>query len=383
MLTSCLLLAAAVSVAPRGGQVPSHVDVDCDSPGSLKRVLAMARRLGPLDISLHGVCQGNFVIATEGITLRAATPGSGLAAPPGPAGLEPVLEVVDAHVSLRGIVVLPDRVGVVVRGWDADALLHQVDVRDPQGEDALCVYVTRGAQAHLIDTTLRDGLVGIGVQDDASANLQNTTVTNQDIGVSVFGESVAALNDTTIENSRTGGLNVGERSDVNILGGTFRNNGQVHINTGEWSSVQLLSGPVIGEEGDPTPYALSAIRQATIASFSVPVIRGAVSALIGASIRLGDTLVEGDVFVAQFANVFVRNAEISGTVSCQDGADAICRQTTTGGAFDCPSQSCGAAPSGSAARAPGIPERPDLPALRFPSPTGGRRDHGRGGPSLD
>jgi len=356
------MLAAAVLLAPTFGiEIPVRIDVDCEGDRALERALAEAKGLLKVDIYLHGVCEGNFVIAGDGVTLRGATSESGLAAPEGGPGYLPVLEVVDAQVSLRGLVVTGGVAGVLVRGGDAEVLLYQVDVH---GQDDVGVIASRGARLRLVDSTVRDASLGILAQSDSSINLQNVIVDNQDSGVVVTDGSFAALNDTTIENCRDGGLNVKHRSDANILGGIFRENGEVHVHAGDWSSVTLLYEVMIGSETDTTPYALGAIRYGTIASYTTPAIYGNVSALVGGSIRLGDTVLDGDVSLSQFANAHVRNSEITGIVFCRDGSDAICRQTTTAGAVDCPSPSCGSEPAEAVDRAISIPE---VPVLEVPS----------------
>jgi hypothetical protein len=350
MLATTILLTPMFETA-----VSRRIDVACESERALERALAKAEMLGEVDIYLHGVCRGNFVIATDGVTLRGATPESGLAAPVGAPSPMPVLEVVDAQASLRGLVVHGGEVGVLVHGWDAEVLLFEVDVHD---QDGVGVIASRGARVRVVDTTVRDGFIGIVAQSDSNINLQNVVVDNQDVGVIVSDESFAALNDTTIENSREGGLNVDNRSDVNILGGVFRENGEVHVNANDWSSVRLVSNVMIGSETDTTPYALGVARNATIASFTTPVIYGDVTALVGGSIRLGSTVLNGNLTVVQFSNAHVRNSEITGTVVCVDGADAICRQTTTGGVFDCPSPTCGTATAEAVGRAPSVYESP-------------------------
>jgi hypothetical protein len=238
-------------------------------------------------------------------------------------------------------------------------LLYEVDVHDQEG---VGVYGSRGATVRVFQSTVHDGFTGVAVDDDAELFLQQTVVSNLQTGVAVFDESFAGISDTTIENNSEGGLNVGHRSDVNILGGAFRNNGQVHVNANDWSSVTLLFEVTIGSETDTTPLALSVNREAVIASFSTPHLYGDVSALVGGSIRIGNTVVHGNVTAVQFADAHVRNSEITGVVACTDGSDVICKQTTTAGVFGCPSPTCG-----SAAETAGLtPPAPELPVIELP-----------------
>jgi hypothetical protein len=331
----------------------------------LERVLAKAEQLGEVDIYLHGVCRGNFVIAADGVTLRGVTHDSGLAAPATTPGPSAVLEVVNAQASLRGLVVQGAEAGVFVHGWDAEVLLFEVDVHDQNG---VGVLASRGARVRLLDTTVRDGFIGVVAEFDSNVNLQNVVVNNHDVGVVVVAESFAALNDTTIEDNHEAGLNVGDRSDANINGGVFRENGQVHVNANDWSRITMPYEVVIGSATDSTPYALGVNRGATIGSYSTPVIYGEVSALIGGSIRLGNTVLVGNLSVVQFSDAHVRNSEITGSVVCVDGADAICRQTKTGGVAGCPSPTCGSETAAAVGRAPSVSDFPAVEVPRFERP---------------
>jgi len=346
--------------------LPQRIDVDCKIDGALERALAKAEQFDEVDIYVHGVCQGNFLIGADGVTLRAASAGSGLAAPAGNPTQLPVLEVLDAKASLRGLIVTGAEAGVLVSGlvsgWHSEVLLYEVEVHT---QDGVGVLASRGARVRVLDSTLTEGGAGIVAETHAEINLQNVVVSHQEVGVIVFDDSFAALNDTTIENNRGAGVNAGDHSDVNILGGVFRENGEIHINANDGSSIRLLFEVTIGSETDSTPYALGAARDATIASYSTPVIYGDASALIGASIRFGNTVLEGNLSVLEFAWAHVRNAEITGSVFCSDGSDAICRQTTTGGVIDCPSASCGSTPTEALDREPAAPEIPVIEIPRF------------------
>lgn len=363
-MTWMLATAIALTTTP-ARDVQRRIDVDCESARALEHALLRAERRDGVDIYLHGVCTGNFVISSGGVTLRGATPDSGLAAPSGNPTLKPVLEVVDARANLVGLVVQGAEVGVHVHGWDAEVLLFEVDVRN---QDGVGVLSERGAHAQLLDTTLRDGGIGLLVRSNSTANLQRVTVTNQQVGVIVTDRSFVALSDTTIEESRVGGLGVTQRSDAVVLGGVFSENSQVHMGSGDWSSITLLNDPVVGSPTDATGFALTTIRYATIASYGTADIYGHAGALIGGALRLGNTVLHGDLTAGQFANAHVRNAKITGTVVCFDGADVICSGTTTAGAFGCPSSTCGPATAEAIDRAPSASTGPVLeePSLEVP-----------------
>ena len=366
-MTWMLATAVSLTTAPAVG-APKQIDVDCESGGALERALVRAEKLDKVEIVLHGVCTGNFMIATDGVTLRGATPDSGIAAPRRNPSRMPVLEVVDARANLLGMVVQGGQgadVGVFVHGWDAEVLLFNVDVHV---EDGFGVFSERGAHVRLFDTTIRDGLVGVTTQFNSTATLSGVTVSNQRVGVIVFDKSSAGISDTTIENSSEVGLSVSRRSDVNVLGGVFRENGGVHVNARDWSSITLLFEPTIGSATDATPYALSALSHATIASYGTSAIYGNAFVSDGGSIRIGNTVLDGDLILVQFANAHVRDAEITGVVVCVDGSDAICRQTTTAGAFGCVSSSCGPATAEAIGRAPSASAGPEFDAPRLERP---------------
>jgi hypothetical protein len=373
IIAAALALALTPAPAPRpvpapGGQALQRIDVDCQSGGSLDRAISKAAKLGKVDIYLHGVCEGNFVIAADGITLRGATSDSGLAAPDGGANRLPVLEVDDAQAELRGLVVRGGEVGVLVRGWNAEVFLGEVDVYG-QIVGGAGVVAIRGAMVQLLDSTVRDGNIGIVAESSSEINLQGVVVNNQRIGVVVTGESNAALsNATTIANNHEAGLIVDTRSDVNIFDTAFRDNGQVHIDAGEWSEVNVVSGVTVGSADDTTSYSLGAIRGATIASYSTPAIYGNVSVLDGGSIQFGNTVLNGYLALALFAKVYVQNATITGLVFCADGSDAICAGVTTGGAIGCPSTTCGQPPQATDGRGSALPGYPAIEVPRFDLP---------------
>ena len=355
------LLTAALLPALSGPTASRRIDVNCPSERALERAIARAKKIGgEVDIYVHGMCEGNFVIDTDGITLRGADGASGLAAPAGSANRLPVVEVIDAQASLRGLIVRGGAAGVIAQGWNADVVLNAVDVH---GQTDVGVYAQRGAQLTLIDSTVHDSEVGIDADDNVKLILQNVTVSDERIGVVVSRQSFAGLSDATITSNREAGLAVYTRSDVNIIGSTFRENGQVHIGAGEWSEVSLLSGVTIGAADDSTPHSLSVIRGAAIASFSTAAIHGDVGALIGGSIQLGNTALNGDLLLDQFATAYVRNAAIAGNLICLDGADAICSATTTQGVIGCPSPTCGP-PTAAAVDRPTVP--PKVPEIKLP-----------------
>jgi hypothetical protein len=338
--TSTGLLAAtlALSQVPVA-QLPRPIEVNCSLPGALEHALARAMKAGGAEILLHGVCVGNFTIATDGVTLRGATPDSGLAAPAGGSGFLPVVEVVDAEVALRGLTVRGGPVGLWAEGWGAELLLVGVDVFDHEAG----VVASRGARARLIDSSVRDGVVGVTAQFDSVVNLQRVVVSGEESAVVAFDESDAYLSESTIENNRGAGVVATGSSTVVVGGGEFHENGEIHITAQDRSDVTLRLGVVLGSESDATPWALGANERSTITSYSTPEIHGDLYLLDGASIELGETVVHGSLDVWIFSNAYVRDAEIVEGVACSIGGEALCYDVLSPSVSGCPSPTCGAA----------------------------------------
>lgn len=357
LLTSTLLLAPLPVAAPAG-----QIDVDCSDAAALERALARAEKLGEVDVTLHGVCEGNFRIAGGNVTLRGATADSGLAAPADDPGYLPVLEVAGARASLRGMILRGGVVGVQVHGSEAELFLFEVDVHD---QADVGVVVSEGARGRLWDSAIHDGQIGIVVDSLGEINAQRVTVSQQREGVIVWNRASAVLSDTTIEHCVVDGLNVADRSDAIVYGGIFRENGQVHVNAVDRSTLRLVSGVTLGSETDATSYAMGAGRGSTVTSYGVPFIFGDVGVLDNGSIRLGETVLDGNLIVRLFSDVHVRNSEITGIVVCDDGGEAICSGTTTAGVIDCPSPTCGSAPVGAIDPPPAPAEFPVVEEPRF------------------
>jgi hypothetical protein len=264
-----------------------------------------------------------------------------------------VIEIDDVATSLLHMVVR-GALGVYARGWNAEVSLIDVEI-DVSGGDGVGIAAARGAQVRLFEGAVHGGVVGIEAYDHGSVNVQRSLVTGSDTGVALLWGS-AAITDSTIEGNHSAGLSAGIRSDVNVFNTTFRDNGQVHVSATDWSKISLNGAIVLGTDTDPTGHALGTARGGRIASYSAAVIHGDVSALDGGSLRIGNTVVEGDVIVALFSDAEIRNAETTGSVVCQSGAQALCTQPADGGAFGCPSTSCGEPTAAAADRAPGLPE---------------------------
>lgn len=340
--------------------------VDCAAANALERALARVAKHRPVEIRLEGVCRGAYRVESGNVTLRANSPGSGLEA--GAAnGDAPVLEVAGAQVTLRGTVVRGGALGVHAHGADSEVLLVEIDL---SGQSGIALYVENGASVRVLNGTIRDGGdAGVVLQTNVRGFFIDSAVRGFDAGMVVSDRSFAGISGTTIEDNRIGGLNVTSRSDVNVLGGAFRNNAQVHVNANDWSSVALLFGVELGSPGDPTEYAFGSARNSRVSCNSTPNVYGHVSALDRGSVRLYDTVVSGDVVSWVFADVALRNVTVGGIVACVDAGAAVCNQTSSAGALGCPSPACGPAlpaeASFSAAPEPfRIDDRPALPRPR-------------------
>jgi hypothetical protein len=130
------------------------------------------------------------------------------------------------------------------------------------------------------------------------------------------------------------------------------------------STISLFNEVAVGSEGDSTEWALGVARQSTISSYGLPPIHGDVSALDNGSLRLGNTVLHGDVFVSLFSDASIRNSQILGFIACDDGAQAICSQTSSQANHGC-SPSCGSAPEPSPRIA--FPDQKRTPATKAPA----------------
>ena len=359
-----LALAATASLtAPPSADASRWIDVDCRSAHALEHALAKAKRLGGADILLHGLCEGHFVITSDGVALRGATPDSGISAPAGSTYPYAVLEVVNVSTYLNGLTVRGGVYGVLARGWDADVVLSNVEVHD---QINVGVVASQGASAVLFNSTVRDGAVGIAAWSNGKLTLQRVVVNNRTTGVAVTEGSSAGLNETTITNSRGVGLFADSRSDAFVSGSVFRENGFVHIAAESWSGVNVRDDVTLGSASDTTQFALGARSQSTIIC-TTPDIYGDVYVYAGSSAYTGNTVLHGDLIVGLFSNAHVQNGEITGNVVCSDDADAICDGATSAGVSQCPSPTCGSPTPEATARARSLPELPTMPHLNHPS----------------
>jgi hypothetical protein len=80
---------------------------------------------------------------------------------------------------------------------------------------------------------------------------------------------------------------------------------------------------------------------------------------------MGNTVVHGAVILKIFSNAYIRDSEITEYMVCQDGSDAICDRTTTGGAIDCASSTCSPPVTEPPGGAPAVPEIPEFDIPNF------------------
>lgn len=337
MLASVWMLAAGLSlnqVPPPSPPVNSGTfHVDCRVEGALERALSRAEKVDHALIELHGVCAGSYVIHSGDISLWGATPDSGLAG----AGPAPTLTILEGRIGIHQMTIRDGVVGVVAEGWNATVVLDRVDVVGHE----VGVVASRGGTARVLDSTVRDGQIGVEAQYSASANLQNVTISGQDNAVIAWKGSEIAVNQCTIVDNREVGVAAQYDSQVLLYGGSLLNNGGVHVISGDRSDVSLASAPIVGSDTDETEWSFGVFRHSSISTFSTPAIHGNIYAFDGGSLRLGNTTLDGGVMASEFSDVFLSSSEVTGGVSCASGSDAVCVGVTSPGAMGCASASCG------------------------------------------
>ena len=163
---------ATVPAADVAADLPERIDVDCAREGELARALKRAEKLGGADIHLHGTCSGGIVIETDGVTLRGATPGSGFEI--SDPALPVLVEIRNANVALRDLDLRGGEVGALADGPSAEVLLVGVDLA---GQSA-GVFARDGAEVRILDSSVRDGEVGVLAQSRAVARLQAVSYTH-------------------------------------------------------------------------------------------------------------------------------------------------------------------------------------------------------------
>ncbi|MDH3626494.1 MAG: right-handed parallel beta-helix repeat-containing protein [Acidobacteriota bacterium] len=332
-----LLLSAAFFASPGDAVVISRsIDVDCTEPYALRRALRRSRKLGGLDIRLHGMCEGSFRIAHDGVTLRAGSPGAGIRERGENPEFLPVIEVDDAQVSLRGLII-SGILGVRVHGANAELFVYDTKI---EGAAGLGIWADQSATVRLLESEVSGHAGGIFTDDGVTLNLQQSTVSGNDVGIQIH-DSRFAMSDSTIEDNVVAGLGVSNRSDGSVFDTAFRNNGQVHVSVVDRSSVSLVGGVTLGSDTDTTQYALTSARDSRASAALTPDVFGDVSALDGGTLRLRSGVLHGNLLVQLFSDAHVRAAEITGLVFCDDGSESICSQTTSAGVIGCPTTTCG------------------------------------------
>jgi hypothetical protein len=261
--------------------------------------------------------------------------------------------------TLRDLAVRNGLIGVLAHGWNAELGLIGVDVETHE----VGVLVSRGARARILDSTVRDGVVGIEAEDDSRVNLQNVVVSHHEIGVVAWSESDAVLNDTTVEHNTGVGVAAQMASRVLFWRGALRENGQGHVLVTDRSDLTLLDGAVVGSESDATAWAILADEHSSVKSYGSPVIHGDVSVIDGVSLRLGEVRLVGFVYATLFSDAHVRDAEVTDGIFCDDGADVICSDVTTPIVDGCPSSTCGGGPEAGAVRSLPATPRIEIPHL--------------------
>lgn len=325
-------VAAVASLAPvELPSVPLPIVADCSRPQALEQALTRAAKQGGGDIRVEGSCTGNYRIETDSVTLRGAPGASLIAADPD----APVVEVVAARAALRNLTVRGGVVGLYVHGTDHDVLLVGLTLRD----NIEGAFADDRARMRVIDTVVEDCRFGLSYRD-ADGNVSDSTIAADEVGISILSDARFALIDSVVRDHAGAGISVGGRSDALLIRSHFENNGQVHVNAIDYSTVSLLQETTLGVSGDETWFALGSGRRSTVSATTAGDVYGDVSSLSRASINLFNGVVHGDLLVQTFSDAHVINVEVTGQFICTGLSQALCSGVTSGGNFGCASE-CG------------------------------------------
>jgi hypothetical protein len=233
---------------------PVNVTVDCTAGQSVQHALDTNAAATSIDITIKGTCTEAVSTARDGVTLQAASPGDGIAAP---ASGDPPLSVVGGTVSLVGLtltgggqpalvadtgatVQVQDGhiVGPVGAGRDADVTLSNVTVDRGQGGGGVgaglggSIFVDGGSIAGGVGAStggsvrLSDGVSvssgGVGASNGGSIEIDGATISNPNpagVGVEADGGNVRVNGATTVVSGNATGVEADNGGTATIMNG--------------------------------------------------------------------------------------------------------------------------------------------------------------------
>ncbi len=224
-----------------GPQIPQTRQVDCSTGGNIQEAIDSVPVQLPLTVDITGTCTEAVRFSRDNVTLRAASPGAGLAAPaPGDSTLW--LEGA-RHVSLEGLTLSGGGSGInAVNGASFSASgLHVTDAFD--GVAAF------GSSYGLLDgvTIENSGSSGLNVGSGSSISASSTTISNsQSYGV-VTASGHVDLHNSTVTNSRGQGVDAEFSGSVQLYATTVEHSGQTGV-------IAFWGGSIFAEDGSVIEY---------------------------------------------------------------------------------------------------------------------------------
>jgi hypothetical protein len=172
---------------------PSNVTVNCAAGDTIANALQQTAAAPSVKITINGTCTESVQIDRDNVTLKAANPGDGLAAPSGDSTVVAVEGARD--VVLGGLTITGGAVGI-------------------SGSD--------GASFTALGVTVRGpSNIGLSARGDVSGTLDNVTVDGAGMGLDAMDASSFEVAGSTIENSRGFGVQAEGGSAVALLKGTL------------------------------------------------------------------------------------------------------------------------------------------------------------------
>jgi hypothetical protein len=214
---------------------PTPISVNCGAGQTIGSALATsAGTLGPIQITVTGVCRELVTISRDDVTIQGATQADGISAPSTGGA---ALSIDNArHITIRQLTVAGGMEARMGASFSAENVrVHSASF--------IAVGVNRGSKAVLTNVAVEDNpSYGILVGTGGHVTAVHCHLSNNAFGLFAGTGSSAQIQNSTVENNHEGVMAFG--GSVVVSGGTIRNNnhGVLLLFHG---TIYLLDGPVI------------------------------------------------------------------------------------------------------------------------------------------
>jgi hypothetical protein len=271
---------------------PEYVSVDCGAGETVTEALAQAQdHIGPLHITVEGICEEAVHISRDDVTLMGVEPGAGIRAPSGQRAihLEAVRGIVlsqltiDASNGNCGISSsdsLLVGMGLIVRGgsicgigisqgssatiWNSKieggsmfgvkvdgGAAGTIGNSEVRGFDAgTGIYADNGGTIEVHETQVEDNELGIFAFVHANINVWGCVIEGSRNGVTALQNSTISLRDSRIVNNHEHGAHIGAASMLDILDTVVEGNHSHGILVEQASTVTVLNTTIAENGGD-------------------------------------------------------------------------------------------------------------------------------------